>query len=330
VLLFGEDAHARAFAGARSVGVPMGRGAIARHLWEQFHLPGLARRHGVDWLYNPINTAPLGVKRQVVVIHDAAFLTPQASQTLAFRAAYTQLVRRIVQQAHGVITVSEFSRGELITRLGARPEQVRVVPNGVSPGFRPMPTDHVRAAHGLPDRYLLFVGSLEPRKNLRTLLAAVRRLAESGRLDDHRLVLVGCAGANFRDDGLAQAIAEAGPLVQRLGYVADQDLPALYAGASAFIYPSLYEGFGLPPLEAMACGAPVIASDATALPEVVGEAGLLFPPHDVDALADAIQRVISDAALRGELTRRGLARAAGFSWEHAARRTLAFLEELAS
>jgi glycosyltransferase involved in cell wall biosynthesis len=330
VLCFADASRAHAFAGERGVPVAMGAGALRRHLWEQCQLPELARRLGVQWLYNPINTAPVAVRDQVVVIHDAAFLSPNASQTLAFRTLYTQLATRLVQTARGIVTVSEFSRGELIERLGARPEQVRVVPNGVSPHFRPQPADGVRRAHGLPPDYVLYVGSLEPRKNLRVLLQALRLLAERRRLEGHRLVLVGCRGANFQDDGLATAIAQAGERVQVLGYVPDHDLPALYAGATAFVYPSLYEGFGLPPLEAMACGAPVIASAAAAIPEVVGDAGLLFPPHDAEALADALARLIADASLRGELSRRGLARAAHFSWDQAAQRTLAFMEELAS
>jgi glycosyltransferase involved in cell wall biosynthesis len=328
VLVFADGARARAFAGARGVAVAMGQGAIQRHLWEQFRLPAVARRHGVEWLYNPINTAPIGVANQVVVIHDAAFLAPQASQTRAFRAAYTQLVSRLVKQARGIITVSEFSRGELIDRLGADPNRVRVVPNGVSPHFRPAAAGEGPPA--LAPRYLLFVGSLEPRKNLRVLLRAIGLLSARGRLYGHRLVLVGCQGAHFQDDGLAAAIAQAGELVEVLGYVPDEDLPALYAGATAFVYPSLYEGFGLPPLEAMACGTPVVVSDAAALPEVVGEAGLLFDPHDGEALAEALSRLLEDAALRGELSRRGLARAAHFSWEAAAQRTLAFMEELAA
>jgi glycosyltransferase involved in cell wall biosynthesis len=330
VLVFADDRQARAFAGARGVPVAMGRGALQRHLWEQLHLPGLARRHGVEWLYNPINTAPLGVTNQVVVIHDAAFLSDQASQTRAFRAVYTQLVSRLVQRARGIITVSAFSRQELIERLKADPERVRVIPNGVSARFQPLDAAAARRAHALPARYLLFVGSLEPRKNLRVLLAAVELLAARGRLAEHRLVLVGCQGANFRDDGLASALARAGERVQLLGYVPDDDLPALYAGATAFVYPSFYEGFGLPPLEAMACGTPVVVSNAAALPEVVGDAGLLFSPHDAEALADALQRLIEDADLRDTLARRGLARSATFSWEAAAQHTLAFMEELAA
>jgi glycosyltransferase involved in cell wall biosynthesis len=330
VLVFADGRHAHAFAGDRGVPVSMGGRAFQRHLWEQLALPGLARRHGVEWLYNPINTAPIGVSNQVVVIHDVAFLSPHASQTLAFRAIYAQLAARIVKQARGIVTVSEFSRRELIDRLGAAPERVRVIPNGVSPRFQPQAPDAVRRAHGLPPRYLLFVGSLEPRKNLRTLLRAISLLDARGRLEGHRLVLVGCQGGNFQDDGLSAALAQAGELVQVLGYVPDQDLPALYAGATAFIYPSLYEGFGLPPLEAMACGAPVIVSDAAALPEVVGDAGVLFPPREPEALAEAILRLLGDDALRRAMSRGGLARAAGYSWEAAAQRTLDFLEEIAT
>lgn len=321
-LLFADAEAAPSLAGCRTIRTSMGHHRLRRHAWEQFQLPGLVRRHRVDLLFNPINTAPVAVRDQIVLIHDVAFLSPFASQSPAFRLYYSHLIAQLVRRSRGLVTVSEFSRRELIERLGARPEQVRVIRNAVSPHFKPTDCGEVLARYGVPARYLLFVGSLEPRKNLKTLLAAMRLLEDQQRLDGHQLVLVGCRARHFEDDHLEEALGRMRHMVQPLGFVADKDLPALYSGATAFVYPSLYEGFGLPPLEAMACGTPVVASSTTALPEVVGEAGLLVPPRDAEALAEAIARLLSDASLRSVLAARGRERAAAWTWEAAARQVL--------
>jgi glycosyltransferase involved in cell wall biosynthesis len=200
------------------------------------------------------------------------------------------------------------------------PERVRVIPWGIDDVFRVRRRDEARrdVAHlALPERYVLFVGTLEPRKNLRTLLDAWQRLQQDGRAAGG-LVLAGRLGWDYDELLAAIAAPSLAGRVHRLGYVAQDDLPALYAAADAFVYPSLEEGFGFPPLEAMACGVPVIAADGSSLAENLRDAALLVPPTDERALADAIARAQHDGALRAELCRRGLERAARFAWTAAA------------
>jgi glycosyltransferase involved in cell wall biosynthesis len=195
---------------------------------------------------------------------------------------------------------------------GVLEERIQVVPLGVSETFRPAPLEQVkeiRRRYALEDPYLLVVGSLEPRKNLARLFRAWELIYN--KTTANVLAVAGVSGRNFRDAGFAAAPAG----VQFLGYAAEDGLPALYSGASGLVFPSVYEGFGLPALEAMACGTPVIASRAASLPEVVGDAGLLFDPFDVEEMSEAIATLLEDTGLRDELRQRGLARARQFSWE---------------
>ena len=188
-----------------------------------------------------------------------------------------------------------------------------MIPNGVDARFAPPSADAVSAVRQkfqLPGPYVLSLGSIEPRKNLSTLLAAWPRVAD--RRPELTLALAGAANKIYGHIGVDPATL---PRVKLLGYVDDADLPALYGAAEAFVFPSVYEGFGLPPLEAMACGTAVVCSDATALPEVVGDAALLTDPRDADAIADAVVTVTDDPALRRSLADRGRARAAKFSWD---------------
>ncbi|MCW2989657.1 MAG: glycosyltransferase family 4 protein [Solirubrobacterales bacterium] len=269
----------------------------AGHLWEQAALPLLAR--GAELLVNPANLAPLAFRRNVVVIHDAAALREPSWYSPMFVRSQRALLPRIARRAVKVVTVSEFSAGELRELLGVEPV---VVPGGV---------DHARFVPGEPrgERpYVLTVASRTARKNLGALAETARRLAADG----VELVAAGGARPQFRAEDVP---------VRELGHVPDAELPALYAGAQAFVLPSVYEGFGLPCLEAMACGTPVVASDRTALPETCGGAALLVDPGDQAAIADAVLAAIGDASLR----ERGIARAAEFSWDRTARELTAAL-----
>ena len=260
----------------------------AGHLWEQAMLPVRARRAEV--LVNPANLAPLAFPRNVVVIHDAAALREPAWYSRAYVAWQRRVLPAVARRALRVITVSEFSRRELAELLGV---DAVVVPGGV---------DHARFVPGTPreDRpYVLAVAGATARKNLAALGETARRLAARG----IELLAAGPARPQFR--------AEEALPVRGLGEVPDAELPGLYAGAVAFVLPSLYEGFGLPCLEAMACGVPVVASDRGALPETCGDAALLVDPTDQGAIADAVETAIGNAELR----ERGLRRAAQFSWQ---------------
>ena len=252
-----------------------------------------------------------------MTIHDATFADTPDCFGRAFAAWYGWLIPKLAKRVRRVVTVSEFSRQRLAETTGVPAEQIDVVPNGVDPKFVPASTEAVAALRlkfGLDGPYVLVLGSLEPRKNLTTLLKVWKVLSEK-RPD---LTLAVAGGSNlsiFSDD---QLDVESLPRVKRLGYVVDDDLPALYSGCESFVFPSTYEGFGLPPLEAMACGAPVVCSNATALPEVVGDAAMLIAPTDVDAIAHAIQQVAEDSALRDRLYIAGRTQASKYTWNASA------------
>ena len=294
-----------------------------RIIWEQTVGATIARRYRLDLIHAPVNVAPLvtGAAR-VVTIHDLAFLH-YPEQYPGAKQRYLRLMTRLsVRRAARVIAVSEATRQDVIRLYGARPEKVVTVPNGVSGDYLPLPVEQVeafRAAQSLPERFILFVGTLQPRKNLETLLRAYAQVADE---IGWELVVVGAAGWSYapifetaRSLGLAERVRFA-------GYVAGEDLPLWYNAAGMFVYPAFYEGFGLPLLEAMACGTPVIAADTSSLPEVVGDAGLLVDPHDAGALAQAIRRLAGSETLRDDLGKRGQQRASAYSWRRTAEETL--------
>jgi glycosyltransferase involved in cell wall biosynthesis len=289
----------------------------AGHAWEQLVLPFRAAR--AKALLCPANLAPLAFPRNVVVIHDAAALRHPEWYSPAYAAWQRRLLPALARRALHVVTVSEFSRGELSGLLGLPPERVTVIPGGVDPAFTPeADADRARNALGLTRPYLLCVASQTARKNLRALVPTAQRLAA----EEIEVVIAGGHRPQFaREAGLES--------LRHLGAVPDALLPGLYAGAEAFALPSLYEGFGLPVLEAMACGTPVIAADATALPETAGGAARLAPP-DGEAFAQAVRAVLSAPAEQARLRRAGLARAAAFTWERTARELDALLSERAA
>ncbi len=274
---------------------------------------------------------PLKNVKTVFTLHDLIFqLYPEYHLPLNRRFLQTAMPR-FLRRADAIIAVSQCTKQDAIRFYHVPPSKITVIPEGVNPALRPeMDPDRraaVRARYAPPGPFLLFVGTVEPRKNIPTLVDAVRLLQERGH--PHHLLIAGRTGWLYQ--GIFDHVERSGikDAVHFLDYVPDADLPALFAACDAFVFPSLYEGFGLPPLEAMACGAPVICSNTSSLPEVVGDAALLVNPRDVGALAAAIERVITDAALRAEMHARGLANAARFSWEQAARETIAVYERVA-
>jgi glycosyltransferase involved in cell wall biosynthesis len=287
----------------------------AGHVWEQAALPALAR--GAELIYSPANLAPLASRRNVVVIHDVAALRHPEWYSQPYVAYQRALLPRIARRARLVITVSEFSKRELLDVLGADPERVTVIPNGVDERFNPSANERAaRAAHGLERPYVLVVGTRIARKNVGALAAAARRLDKAG----VELVHAGSGRGYMRP--------EAGGTLRELGYVADAHMPGLYAGALALALPSLYEGFGLPCLEAMACGTPVVAADRAALPETTGGVALLVDPGDPSAFTDALERLVADGAFRHELALRSLEHAHPFTWKRTAELTDAALGAL--
>jgi glycosyltransferase involved in cell wall biosynthesis len=241
--------------------------------------------------------------------------------------------RRIPVMAHRatlIIAPSEWTRREITQHLKIKDHKLRVIPEAARPHMRPQREDEVQPVlekHGIRGPFLLYVGTIEPRKNLLTLIRAYDDLIRS---TEHRPQLVLAGGRGWLFDEVFNLVEELRlqDQVKFTGYVADADLPALYSAAEAFVYPSLYEGFGLPPLEAMACGAPVITSNVTSLPEVVGTAGLTHAPEDARALSQAMVKLLNDIQMREHFKRAGLERAQQFSWERAARATQAVYDEV--
>jgi glycosyltransferase involved in cell wall biosynthesis len=307
-----RDAGLRAFA-SETVGTRSGQ------VWEQIDLPRALRG---DVLVNLGNTAPLlAGARQAVVIHDAgAFDTPE-SYSFAFRSWYRLLQKRLARSGARILTVSEFSRGRIAATLGVEAASIGVLPEGGEHVLRVPADAGVLARHGLERaRYALVVGNPAAHKNLAALSSAAEMLGQHGLV----LAVAGAADPTvFRAGGGVAAEA-----ARVLGRVSDAELRALYENALCLIFPSRYEGFGLPPLEAMVCGCPVVAAHAGAVPEVCDGAALWFDPDQPATLAEALSRLIEEEGLLDGLRQAGLERARHFTWEAAARALLARIEGL--
>lgn len=295
------------------------------HLWEQGYLP-LACRGRLLW--SPNNTGPLAVRHQVCTVHDLIPLDRPEWFHPRFSQWYEWLMPKLAARVQHIIAVSEFTKERVVELLRVKPEKVSVVPNGIDERFRIHTAEEIQAARDATgirsDAYLLYVGSVEPRKNVGRLLQAWARVQNEipAGLD---LVVAGAMGASR-----VFAEAELGRIPDRVhfpGYIASEHLPALYSGAMAFLYPSLYEGFGLPPLEAMACGIPVLTSRGSSLGEVVGEDAVLIEPESVDSIAEGILRIVQDSRLRAELSVAGPKRASRLTWAESARMTGKVLQE---
>jgi len=290
--------------------------------WDRW-LPQCDLFHGPDVIAPPLTGA-----RTVVTVHDLSFLRHPRFHRPLNRWNLRLIMPYVVRRAAAVIADSQSTRHDLIELVGAAPQKVHVIFPGVAPAYRVLPASearaHVRRRFGLDEGYILFVGTIEPRKNLDTLVEACRRLSWPA-----PLVIAGSVGWRAADiHRRLQSLQQQGH-VRLLGYVPDEDLPALFNAARVFAYPSWYEGFGLPVLEAMACGTPVVTSNVSSLPEVAGPAALLVAPADAQALADALARLLHDEALAADLRERGLARTPGFSWQRTVRETAALYRQLA-
>jgi glycosyltransferase involved in cell wall biosynthesis len=298
----------------------------ANIIWHRLQVPLPA-----DWLTGPIDLfhspdfvlPPVRAARSILTVHDLAFLLYPECADARLRAYLEKTVPRSVRRADYVVADSENTRNDVICLLGVPPERVTVVPGGVDPVFRPVtdPTrlSTLRRSMGLDDTtpYILFIGVIEPRKNLMGLIEAFDIL-KSRRSLPHKLVVAGRRG--WLSDSTMER-AERSPYRSEIifpGFIPEADLPTLYSAAETFAFPSHYEGFGLPVLEAMACGTPVVASRASSLPEVVGDAGMQVDPDDSDHLASALELLALNPEMRADFSTRGIARASTFTWEAAA------------
>lgn len=296
-----------------------------RLIWEQFSLPLLVRRERLDLLHSLHYTRPLFLPcASVVTFHDMSFFLYPQLHTLGKRLFFPRAIRSSARRADALLTISESTRQDAINLLGIPEEKIFTTHLGVTPDFQPISNveqlEAVRIKYQLPEKFLLYVGVVEPRKNLPLLIQSMRDILDEG--IDHSLVMVGRMGWMYQDVlyqidnlGLKEKINFA-------GYVPSEDLPMVYNLADVLVYPSVYEGFGLPPLEALACGTPVITTAVSSMPEHVGQAGILIPPGDGQALTQALLQVLTDRDLRKQLSKKGPEQAAQFTWKRTSQETL--------
>jgi glycosyltransferase involved in cell wall biosynthesis len=333
-------------ANIRCVPIPLSPHRLTQ-FWQRLRvpLPVDLLTGALDLLHAPDFVLPPTRARTIVTIHDLSFLVhPECAQPGIVRYL-TDAVPRGLRRANVILADSQATRRDLVRLLAVDPARVELVYPGVGPQFRPMAAEEttpVRHRLGLPDRFVLFVSTLEPRKNLVRLLEAFALLEAGGwglgasadypasslqpPASRMHLVIAGRRGWLYEDIFAAIDRLQLRERVRLLDYVHDNDLPALYNLAAAFAYPSIYEGFGIPPLEALACGTPTVIADNSSLPEVVADAAVLVSAEDVGSIASGIARVVSDEGLRARLRAAGPAQARKFTWEQAAKRVLACYE----
>lgn len=328
-----------AYANVRSVPIPFSPRRLTQ-IWQRLRAPLLVELFTgpLDLLHAPDFVLPPTLARTLVTIHDLSFIVhPECAQPSMVRYL-TEAVPRGLRRADAILADSQATRRDLARLLSIDPARVELVYPGVGPRFRPMAPEEVEPVRHrlcLPDRFVLFVSTIEPRKNLVRLLEAFA-LLEAGawepeaRADNPssglQLVIAGRRGWMYDDVFATIERLGLGERVQLLDFVHDKDLPALYNLAAAFAYPSIYEGFGFPPLEALACGAPTVVADNSSLPEVVADAAVLVSAEDVGSIASGLARAVGDPALRSQLRAAGPERARHFTWEQAASRVLACYE----
>jgi glycosyltransferase involved in cell wall biosynthesis len=288
------------------------------HIWEQFILPFYV---GKGILINLCNTGPLIKRNQILTIHDAAVFAYPAAFSFSFRLLYKVIQRVLGVLAERIVTVSEFSKTQLMSYYHIQEKKIKVVSLGKEHMVALESDERILARHQLlPKRYLLAVSSMNPSKNFLNMVRAIELLKDV----DYEIVIAGGTNAKvFSETHLIHS-----DKVKLVGYVTDSELKALYYNAACFIYPSFYEGFGLPPLEAMACGSPVIVSLAASLPEVCGDASLYCNPHSPEDIAQQIERMMNNTSLRESMIIKGLERVKQFTWKNCARQMFNVIKEV--
>jgi glycosyltransferase involved in cell wall biosynthesis len=304
-----------------------------RTFWENVLAPMAARKYGIDLWFSPDFYVPRYLRtKSVITICDLIFekfhdiRTNKLASTLSTKVAFS--IRRAVQ----IIAISSFTRNQILERYPVAPNKVRVIPLAADERFHkiddPTALRRVLRRYGIDFDYILYVGEISERKNITRLVQAYGGLKKKDQLARRKLVLVGKRTADTECMVSEVKRLHLDSQILFTGYVPDEDLPFLYNGASVFVFPSLYEGFGIPPLEAMQCRVPVVASSATSIPEVVGNGALLFDPYNVEDIADKLDQVLNQKADLDRLLQAGLKQAGQFSWEASARKTIALLESV--
>ncbi len=332
IVFYNDPCHLGRFPKAREI-VLQGKSPLSR-LWREYLLlPWVCAREKVDLLHCPKSAIPFYSPCPVVVtLHDLIPLRHPETEKLAARIYWRLQIPIAAKRSSFIITDSEHARQEIIADFQVAPKRIKAIMLGFDPRMseqrNPSAGAEIRAKYGLSQGYILYVGTIQPRKNIDTLIEAFH-LIKQERNNIPKLVIVGRKGWLY--DKLFARISELG-LVDEVfftGFIPDEELPYLYDGARLFVYLSFFEGFGLPPLEAMACGVPVVTSDTTSLPEVVGGAGITVPPADVGKVASAILRLLDEPEFAALMAQKGRERAEGFSWEAAARETLEIYSRVA-
>jgi glycosyltransferase involved in cell wall biosynthesis len=316
-------------------GIATRNASIENLIWEQFTAPSAARKAGVDLFHIPYFAPPFFPHTPgVITIHDVIPLRLPQYRTDPKMKAYLQLITRAAHKATLIITISQHAKHDMIDALNVPAERIRVIYEAAGDEYQPI-TDsavlaEVRARYGLNQRYILYLGGLDQRKNVPQLVRAFAHLYQQ--LGDPNLQLLIAGNPDKLSEPLfpdprpvAADLGMTGQIVYR--FIEEEDKPAIYSGASVFVFPSLYEGFGLTPLEAMSCGAPVICSNRTSLPEVVGDAAISLDPDNMREMVEAMRSVLTNSELRADLHTRSLQRAAQFNWRKTAAETVTAYEE---
>lgn len=291
-------------------------GSLKGHLWEQIELPLYLKKHGNPLMLNLCNTAPVFYANKIITIHDLAFERFPQTFSWKFRYAYQFTIPRIARSSKYILTDSFFSKKEISSLYSIDEEKIEVVHCANSAFFREMENTS-------NEQFILAVSSLNYQKNFLALVRAFNKLSDK----TIKLLLVGAINKNFAAHSLLEEI-ESNENIQFVGRVGDDELVKLYSNAQCFVYPSLYEGFGIPPLEAQACGCPCVVSNAASLPEVCGDSVVYCDPYSVDDIANKISMVLSSKALQDDLRTKGFENIKRFSWEKSARQIIQIIEEM--
>lgn len=296
--------------GARTIGENSG------HIWEQLDLPVYIKREGGSLLLNLANTAPVFYKNKICVVHDIAYERFPQTFNWKFRLFYKFLIPKILKNSRKIMTVSKFSRNEISQLYGIQSDRIDIVYNSVNATFKNIRTEN-------KEKYILAVSSLHYQKNFHSLIEALDGLGD----ENIKLFLVGEINKNFTNLNLLEKIKNNTNIIFT-GRINDKELARLYSSAVCFVFPSFYEGFGIPPLEAQSCGCPVVCSNAASLPEIYGDSVVYFNPHDVEDMRNKIQTVLSDENLQNELRIKGFENIKRFSWERSAQQIIEIMESL--
>lgn len=296
-----------------------------RLIWENFFLANLVKKHGIDLLHASGFTLPLNLKcKTVITIFDMTFFSmPQVHQKRKV-AYFSKMIPLAINKADKIIAISNQTKNDIVSTLKVHEDKIEVIYIGVNDKFKPINDkviiENTLDKYHLPEKYILFVGTIEPRKNLINLIHAFNKLKTAG--IEHKLVIAGKLGWNYKAVFAAISQLAVNNDIIFTDYILDKDMPLIYNGASVFVYPSLYEGFGIPVIEAMACGIPVITSNVSSLPEVAGKAAILVDPNNADEIASSIAKVINNPFLAQKMSLDGIKRAELFSNKNMVNKTI--------